>query len=87
MKQEDKEKAKQIAEISQILSDFPHDYHSVEYGALKMAEWKEKELIEKACLWLEDNFIKNCGYIASGDSYINFNVKPAIEAFKKYMKE
>ena len=52
----DKEKAKQIAEESQILSDFPHDYHSVEYGAIEMAKWKEQQVIEKACEWLEHNF-------------------------------
>lgn len=67
-----KEKSKQIAEQSQILSDFPHDYHSVEYGAMKMAEWKDKQLLtlchiceeriesmDKKCVWLSfDN--KHC---------------------------
>lgn len=52
-----KEKSKQIAEQSQILSDFPHDYHSVQYGAMKMAEWKDKQL-KKACSNCEDNLIK-----------------------------
>lgn len=43
MKKTNREKAKQIAEKSQILSDFPHDYHSVEYGAIEMAKWKDSE--------------------------------------------
>ena len=56
MKNEDKEKAKQIAEESQYLSDFPHDYHSVEYGAMKMAEWKDskiRDILMAYTLWLD----------------------------------
>lgn len=37
------EKVKEIVEISQILSDFPHHRYSVEYGAIKMAEWKDRQ--------------------------------------------
>lgn len=61
----DKKKAKQIAEESQILSDFPHDYHSVEYGAIEMGKWKDeqfaemkKQTVEKICEWLENNASK-----------------------------
>lgn len=56
----DKEKAKQIAEKSQILSDFLHDYHSVEYGAIKMAKWKDKQsrLKEKKLI---EKCINECG--------------------------
>ena len=52
----DKEKAKQISEESQYLSDFPHDYHSVEYGAMKMAEWKDskiRDMLMTYTLWLD----------------------------------
>jgi len=77
----DKEKAKQIAEESQILSDFPHDYHSVEYGALEMAKWKDKQMIEKACKWLNDNVKVN------GAFYCFAFKNKDIEAFKKAMEE
>jgi len=33
------EKAKEIAEYSKYLSDFPHHERSVEYGAVEMANW------------------------------------------------
>ena len=45
------EKAREIAKESKYLSDFPHDEKSVEYGAITMAEWKEKQMIEMACKW------------------------------------
>lgn len=31
--------AREIVELSQFLSDFPHDKESVVYGALEMAKW------------------------------------------------
>lgn len=66
-----KEKSKQIAEQSQILSDYPHDYHSVPYGAMKMAELKDKQLKE-ACSNCEENLIKmgkKCAWRSLGNEY------------------
>jgi len=85
----DKEKAKQIAEESQILSDFPHDYHSVEYGALEMAKWKDeqfqeekKKWFDKACMWIESKYIKN-----SGGHYSIYRKENIIKSFKQAMEE
>ena len=43
--------------------------------------------IDKACAWLEENFIGECGYLAAGTGTIHFNTKPAVEAFRKAMEE
>jgi len=43
--------------------------------------------IDKACAWLAENFIGECGYIAAEGTYISFNTKPAVEAFRKAMEE
>ena len=51
--------------------------------AFEAVEIEHKMMIKKACKWLEENFIKECGYVGFSGSMIDFNVKPAIEAFKK----
>lgn len=38
------QKAKEIAEQSAYLSDFPHDKKSVMYGALEAMEWKDEQI-------------------------------------------
>lgn len=43
--------------------------------------------IDKACAWLEENFIDECGSLAAGIGTIHFNTKPAVEAFRKAMEE
>lgn len=40
------QKAKEIAEHSAYLSDFPHDKKSVMYGALEAMKWKDEQEIE-----------------------------------------
>lgn len=63
-------------------------------GARAMAEWKdgqskekEQQLIDKACEWIENNYINECGYIACGNANISFQQGTAIEKFKKAMLE
>jgi hypothetical protein len=57
------------------------------------AEWADRHPrqglvdIDKACAWLAENFIGECGYIATEGTYISFNTKPAVEAFRKAMEE
>lgn len=51
---------------------------------IKMAEWKEKQLIKKACDWLENN---TDGYMVideGGDGFMHFSL---INDFKKAMEE
>lgn len=43
--------------------------------------------LEKACKWLEENFINKCGYLSAGEAVISFNTEPAIDAFRKAMEE
>lgn len=43
--------------------------------------------IDKACAWLAENFIDECGHIAAEGTCISFNTKPAVEAFRKAMEE
>ena len=47
------------------------------WASLKMAEWKEQQMIDKACEWLEKNIAEATGI----DSYT------IIESFKQAMKE
>ena len=85
-----KEKAKEIAEVSQILSDFPHDYHSVEYGAIEMAKWKEQQMIKKASEWLKDMACYYAHWEGNGDTFENeivFDTEKFIEDFKNVMEE
>lgn len=51
------------------------------------AEWEKDYLMNKACEWLEEHFINECGYLSAGEAMISFNTKPAIEAFRKAMEE
>lgn len=44
-----------------------------------------KVSLNKVCEWLEENFIKHCGNLSSGDALIQFYPKPAIDALRKYM--
>ena len=47
-------------------------------GAMKMAAWKQEQMIEKAVEWLEPIFKDLAGYDCGGD---------LVEDFKKVMKE
>lgn len=49
-------------------------------GFIKGAEWKEKEMIEKAVEWLENNVIMN------GAFYCSAFKKEDIESLKQAMK-
>ena len=51
------------------------------------AEWEQNHLMNKACKWLEENFINECGYLGAGEVVISFNTRPAIDAFRKAMEE
>ena len=54
----------------------------------KMSKYRKNMVdIDKACAWLEENFIGECGYLAAGTGAIHFNTKPAVEAFRKAMEE
>jgi len=53
MKNTKHEIAKEIVEESRYLGYIPHDIHSVEYGAMKMAERKDQQAME---LW---NVVRN----------------------------
>ena len=54
----------------------------------KMSKCRQNMVdIDKACAWLEENFIGECGYLAAGTVTIHFNAKPAVEAFRKAMEE
>lgn len=72
------EKAKQIAEECKDYwwDDFNNCYNS----AIKMAEWKEKELIDKAIEFLEPRILS----ILSGDKV---DTDKFIEEFKKTMTD
>lgn len=68
-----KEKAKEIAKTSQFLSDFPHHEPSVEYGAIKMAEWKNEQIrntlakiYEESYDWKKENCRNDKSFLDCG---------------------
>lgn len=59
-------------------------------AALEMAEWKEQQMIDKACEWLEDMACYYAHWEYNGDTYekeIVFDDQKFIEDFKKAMEE
>ena len=57
-------------------------------AAMEMAEWKEKQMIEKACEWLNNNTITSTnGYVVYTASSYDINKEEFIESFKKAMEE
>ena len=52
----DREKADEISGQYSTSHYFPNDEELAAYSAaMQMAKWKEQQMIEKACEWLEDN--------------------------------
>ena len=79
------EKAKEIAEMSQYLSDFPHHKKSVKYGAMEIAQWKDEQLdsaIDKA-LQRNGDFLKQ-GKITQYGYDIAF---ATIQNIREYLKQ
>lgn len=63
----------------------------VEFRHLKeMSEWKEKQMIEKACEWLEDMACYYAHWEYNGDTYekeVVYDTEKLIKDFKKSMEE
>lgn len=51
---------------------------------IKMAEWKEQQIIKKACEWLENNVDGYMIIDEGGDGFMHFSL---INDFKKAMEE
>lgn len=47
-------------------------------AAMEMAEWKEKQMIDKACEWLESSLENDLGYYGAADF---------VDSFRKAMEE
>lgn len=81
----DKEKAEEIAleiEKKSFLNGFGEKgiiINELKDAAMKMAEWKEQQMIEKTVKWIKSQMIP---YRASPLEIFNY-----IENFKKYMEE
>lgn len=77
------EKAKELAKIffPDILNVFAREnleQKKAFFACMEMAEWKEKQIIEKVCEWLKDNEydLKCSGY----------SIEDMIDFFKKDIK-
>ena len=82
------EKAKEIAELHEIIYIANAGEHGSSYlecysSAMQMAEWKEQQMIEKACEWLERNADK---YVASY-GFPTYQTGLLIMDFKKAMEK
>lgn len=56
----------------------------------EMAEWEEKQMIDKACEWLEDMACYYAHWEYNGDTYENevvYDTEGLIKDFKKSMEE
>lgn len=56
----------------------------VDWVLIKMAKWKEQQIIEKACEWLENNVDGYMVIDEGGDGFMHFSL---INDFKKAMEE
>lgn len=84
------EKAREIASKYERWNQEDDESYGAYNGAIEMAQWKEKQMIEKACEWLEDMACYYAHWEYDGDTYereIIFNTKKFIEDFKKAMEE
>lgn len=71
------ERAREISE-SFYKPETGYDNEELYMSAMAMAEWKDKQMIEKACEWLEPVFKDLAGYNCGGD---------LIKDFRKAMEE
>ena len=71
------EKARELAARFGFLDDCIGDEKERFKTAMEMAAWKEQQMIEKACEWLEPVFKDIAGYYYGGE---------LIEEFKKAME-
>ena len=66
------EKAKQIARGLTASDDYPYDYHSAFAGAMQAMQWKEQQLIDKACDFINQHFcITSNDHARSKEEYYN----------------
>lgn len=81
------EKAKEIT-VNDVCCVWNNGCPNVYNAAMKMAEWKEQQMIDKTCEWLKNNTISvtndTCTYTAS--SY-DISKEEFIKEFKKAMEE
>lgn len=71
------EKAQEIASKYERWNQEDDESYGAYNGAIEMAEWVEKQVIEKACEWLTDHF----------EAYsVLFTTEQFIEDFKKAME-
>lgn len=56
----------------------------VDWVLIKMAEWKESQMTEKACEWLEDNVDGYMVIDEGGDGFMHFSL---INEFRKAMEK
>lgn len=56
---------------------------NVYYGAMEMAKWKDKQMIDKACEWLEKHVED---FMPPTNSLHDYNTSELIHFFKKAMK-
>ena len=83
------EKAKEIVKETE---DFFY-HNEQERGlacALRMAKWKEQQMIDKACEWLKDMACYYAYWEYNGDTYekeVVYDTEKLINDFKKAMEE
>lgn len=84
------EKAKEISDAYANSKFIPTQEECVAYSsAMQMAEWKEQQMIDKACKWLEENVgeYEDIYYDVGGFVSPDFNTEKFIKDFKKAMEE
>jgi hypothetical protein len=93
MTAKDKDKAKEISLKLFGNGHFTHNAISqrkeIEKSLLEMAKWKDEEFqeekkkwLDKACMWIENKYIKN-----SGGYYSMYRKENIIKSFKQAMEE
>lgn len=79
------EKALELAEANiRVYENSQYDYafYAVRDACVEMAQWKDEQLIKKACEWISNELMRNQSY----DEFANVDMLKFVEDFEQAMK-
>ena len=66
-----------------------YEAQSVEFACLEMAEWKQKQIVDKVCEWIDDNIWDyiDTSFIGDTTTLKEVKVPKMLEDLRKNMEE